>query len=457
MSSSVPILLERDNVNDESVVLVRWFAKHGESVEGNALLAEIETSKANVEVYSPEGGFLIWSFPEGASIPVTAPIGYIVETAPETLPEVVSTTGSPQNAAIASNGSALPSATRPDSIPSPPANDKPTISDPEFSSSTSYRQRFSPVAAKMMEANGLKPSDFSDKSIVRKQDVLDFLNPPAKSVETAVTAKPTVALGKINQPYEEVALSKLKRREGQSLAAGAGNAVQSAVSVTCFTQGLRGNLGPKAARANTSAVIIYEVSRLLRRYPSLNATYQDGKMLRFVDVNVGYAMDDGHGLKVAVFHNCDTLPLAQISSLLSDLTIAYIDNKLTPAQIANATFTISDLSGMGVSSFYPLISENQGAILGVGAEQFLPGSTFGSYNLTLAFDHQLSDGRTAASFLNDLKQRLTNYESTLNETSQEIACSQCGRIAEQLAELNENLLLSALPKGCLCTLCVAGL
>jgi len=74
-------------------------------------------------------------------------------------------------------------------------------------------------------------------------------------------------------------------------------------------------------------------------------------MLKFADVNVGYAMDDGHGLKVAVFHNCDTLSLVQISTLLNDLTVAYIEDKLTPTQIANATFTISDLSGMGVSSF----------------------------------------------------------------------------------------------------------
>jgi pyruvate/2-oxoglutarate dehydrogenase complex dihydrolipoamide acyltransferase (E2) component len=180
-------------------------------------------------------------------------------------------------------------------------------------------------------------------------------------------------------------------------------------------------------------------------------------MLRFADVNLGFAIDDGHGLKVAVFHNCDTLSLAQISTLLNDLTIAYIENKLTPTQIANATFTISDLSGMGVSSFYPLISENQGAILGIGAEQFLPGTAFGSFNLTLAFDHQLSDGRTAASFLNDLKQRLHSYESTLHESRQEMVCTQCGRTVGQLTELNENLLLSAVPRGYLCTLCAAGL
>lgn len=454
MTPSIPILLERDNVNDESVVLVRWFARHGDSVEANVLLAEIETSKANVEVFSPDAGFLVWSFPEGANVPVSAPIGYISEGAPASPPEFGASAGT---LAVAMNQPGESATAVPNSTRVPAAINAPALSGPDFTVSTSYRQRFSPLAAKMMETHGLTPSDFAGKSIVRKQDILDFLSPAVPSVDPAIAAKPLVAAGKINQPYEEIALSKMKRREGQSLAAGVGNAVQSAVSVTCITKGLRGNLGPKTARANTSAVILYEVSRLLRRYPTLNATYRDEKMLQFVDVNLGYAIDDGHGLKVAVLHKCDTLSLSHISALLGDLTVAYIENKLTPTQIANATFTVSDLSGMGVSSFYPLISENQGAILGVGGEQFLPDSAFGSYNLTLAFDHQLSDGRTAASFLNDLKQRLHSYESTLHELRQELVCTQCGRTAGQLAELNENLLLSALPKGNLCTLCVAGL
>jgi pyruvate/2-oxoglutarate dehydrogenase complex dihydrolipoamide acyltransferase (E2) component len=83
MSPAIPLVLERDNVNDETVVLVRWFAGNGEKVEANVLIAEIETSKANVEVFSPQAGYLIWSFPEGADIPVSAPIGHISPVAPD--------------------------------------------------------------------------------------------------------------------------------------------------------------------------------------------------------------------------------------------------------------------------------------------------------------------------------------------------------------------------------------
>ena len=252
----------------------------------------------------------------------------------------------------------------------------------------------------------------------------------------------------------------MKRREGSALAGGVNNSVSSAVSVTCFTRGLRQIVESRMAGASASAVIVYEVSRLLRKYPALNATYRDGAMIAYEEVNLGFAMDDGRGLKVAVLPKCDTLSLQEIVLQLRELTLAYIDDKLTPAQIANATFTISDLSGMGVSSFIPLISENQGGILGVGGEQFAPDSVYGWFNLTLTFDHQLSDGRTAACFLNDLKERLNHYEGTGTgqQPSQQphLVCERCGRTASELSATHHYLLRSASPQGCLCTLCAAG-
>lgn len=306
-----------------------------------------------------------------------------------------------------------------------------------------------------MEEHGIPASAFAGKSIVRKQDVLDYLNPPvAPTAPRASSAQITSA--KITQPYQEIALSKRKRLEAANLGAGMGNAVASSVSVTCFTRGLRRILEAKLGDWNMSAVFIYEVSRLLRKYPTLNAAYRDNTMLQYKQVNIGFAMDDGSGLKVAVLPECDQKPLQEIAGILRELTIAYIENKLTPAQIANPTFTISDMSGLGVSSFLPLISENQGAILGIGAEQIVPSGEYGFYTLTLTFDHQLSDGRTAALFLGDLKFRLSSYVGTAEAAQHELVCSRCYRSMEDLRSINENLLRSAEPGSYLCTLCTSG-
>ena len=83
MNMGVPILLERDNVNDDVVVLSHWFVKDGEMVEPGRLIAEIETSKANVEVLAPEAGYLYWRFIENEEISLSEPIGHIL---PEPVP-----------------------------------------------------------------------------------------------------------------------------------------------------------------------------------------------------------------------------------------------------------------------------------------------------------------------------------------------------------------------------------
>jgi pyruvate dehydrogenase E2 component (dihydrolipoamide acetyltransferase) len=391
--TATPIVLERGNVNDESVTLVRWFAKNGERVEADALLAEIETSKANLEIYAQTTGFLQWAVCEGADVPVSSVIGHISETPVDGRIAAVP--------AESKNARAKPPMAAEVTAPMDAPRDQPLA----FVARTPDRQRFSKLAERMMQAHGLTAADFAGKVLVRKQDVLDFLSPAGRTSTAAVPQS------NITQPFVEVPLTKLKRSEGAALRVGMANAVASSVTVTCFTRGLRQNLKVHPIETgNLSAVIVYEVSRLLRKYPSLNATYRNGNMLRYEQVNVGFALDDGRGLKVAVFPKCDEMGLRQVADELFQLTLAYVKNRLTPAQISNATFTISDLSGLGVSGVYPLISEDQGAILGVSSEQFAPDSAYGFYTLTLTFDHQLSDGRTAANFLNDLKKRLQSYE-----------------------------------------------
>jgi pyruvate/2-oxoglutarate dehydrogenase complex dihydrolipoamide acyltransferase (E2) component len=170
-------------------------------------------------------------------------------------------------------------------------------------------------------------------------------------------------------------------------------------------------------------------------------------------------MDDGRGLKVAVLQDCDHKGLSEITEELRTLVLAYLDDKLTPAQISGGTFTISDLSGSGASSFLPLISEDQGAILGVGSEQFPPNGGDGFYDLTLAFDHQLSEGRTAGLFLNDLKDRLLHYEKAMAGgalATDSIVCARCGRGVDELPDAKSYMVRTSVPPGHLCNLCIAG-
>jgi hypothetical protein len=125
-----------------------------------------------------------------------------------------------------------------------------------------------------------------------------------------------------------------------------------------------------------------------------------------------------------------------------------VRNRLSANDLTGATFNISDLSGEGVSTFMPLISRGQSAILGIAAT-----------TLTLAFDHQLAEGYKAAQLLKDLIARLNTYAQAASEdavSSPSLVCSFCGGDAVELKANKAFLLRCDLPvQGYVCSLCLA--
>jgi pyruvate/2-oxoglutarate dehydrogenase complex dihydrolipoamide acyltransferase (E2) component len=203
---------------------------------------------------------------------------------------------------------------------------------------------------------------------------------------------------------------------------------------------------------SSSAVLISEVARLLKKYLVFNAVYHDGQVGFYEEINIGWAVDDGAGLVVPVVAGADLKTLDEIDVELQGYFAAYVRNRLSPNDLRNPTFNISDLSGEGVSHFVPLIRRGQGAILGVGADSF-----------TLSFDHQIAEGRTAANFLRDLIARLSSFERDVAGEGQgaadrsEPCCVGCQKDAAELRAANVFLLRyeSAKP-GFICSLCLTG-
>jgi pyruvate/2-oxoglutarate dehydrogenase complex dihydrolipoamide acyltransferase (E2) component len=206
-------------------------------------------------------------------------------------------------------------------------------------------------------------------------------------------------------------LSRAKRVEIKYLASGAAHTLASVVTVPCPAAGLRAALAhlPELGQGGT-AVIVYEAARLLKKYPVFNAYYADGRVHYYEQVNVGFAVDGGHGLKVPVIAQADRKGLPEIAREMEDRILDYVNDALPLAALAGGTFTLTDLSAEGVTSFHPLINQGQSAILGIGAAYASGEPGRASFNLILAFDHQLAEGRTAARMLCELRDRLATYE-----------------------------------------------
>ena len=233
--------------------------------------------------------------------------------------------------------------------------------------------------------------------------------------------------------------SRSKQTEIRYLTSGYHNTLPSVVTVAVPTLGLRAAVMQYAhGPGSTTAIILFEVARLLQHYPLFNAFYADGAACLYEAINIGFALDAGHGLKVPVIRHADTKSLPEIASEMQVMLHRYLDNTLRVDDLVAGTFTITDLSGEGVLTFHPLINQGQGAILGIGSAYGSGGGPVeGFFTLTLSFDHQLTEGQQAAQFLQELARRLQAYEAVMQTQSSEIHEPRCARCLTPLSRLRQ--------------------
>jgi pyruvate dehydrogenase E2 component (dihydrolipoamide acetyltransferase) len=127
-------------------------------------------------------------------------------------------------------------------------------------------------------------------------------------------------------------------------------------------------------------------------------------------VNVGVAVDAERGLIVPVLHQADCKDVGALQREYTELTERALEDKSSLQDLEGGTFTITNLGGLEIEQFLPIINVPECAILGVGAIVKKPVviddmiAIRPMMHLTLAFDHRLVDGAPAARFLQRLKQ-----------------------------------------------------
>src|SRR5215469_4517464 len=123
----------------------------------------------------------------------------------------------------------------------------------------------------------------------------------------------------------------------------------------------------KKVRVTHTDLLAALVSRVLLKHPRLNASWSaEGTHLHdYVNMGVAIAVNDG--VVAAVIHNAHTLNLPEIAIQRRDMAERARTGKLRPADIAGATFTISNLGMYKVDQFSAIITPPQAAILAMGA------------------------------------------------------------------------------------------
>ncbi len=178
---------------------------------------------------------------------------------------------------------------------------------------------------------------------------------------------------------------------------------------------LRVKLGEKGIKVSYNDILIRLVSRVLREFPYVNASWTDDGILIHEYVDMGIAVGLDEGLVVPVLRSADTLTLTEIAEQAGKLVQEAREGRLNPDAYSGGTFTISNLGMFDTEEFVAIVNPPQAAILAVGSITRQPVADEGDkvvlkpiITLTLSYDHRIVDGLVAAKFLQRLKMLIEN-------------------------------------------------
>jgi pyruvate dehydrogenase E2 component (dihydrolipoamide acetyltransferase) len=372
----------------ETGKLIAWRKKEGDRVTKGEPLLEIETDKAVVEVEAPADGILTGiKASEGSDIPVGQTIAWIV--APGETPPVESESTAP--AARASSHAKAESS---------PGAVTPASSTAQASASA----KISPKARRLAKELGV------DLATVRASgpggEIL------ASDVQAAASAPgaPEKESGNIEVPSSLGRI--MAERTTQSWTTVPHFFVTREIEATALNE-YREHVVADIERTHQIRIthtdlLVALTAHVLLKHPRLNASWSTDGILLHDHVHMGIAIAVNDGVVAAVVHNAHAASLAEIAIQRRDVAERARAGKLRPADIADATFTISNLGMYQVDQFCAIITPPQAAILAVGSiadrvvvVQGQP-AVRPMMALTISCDHRVADGARAARFLADL-------------------------------------------------------
>ncbi len=432
--------------------LSKWLTKVGDEVKRDEPIFEISTDKVDAEIPAPAAGVL-------AEIIVKEGETVAVQT-------VVARLETEKGAAIAGGGKreagggdlATSSGT---SIPATPASaapqrevtpapvqprqpsPAPAIAASHGGNGNSFEDRVrtksSPLVRKIAAEHGVNISSLQGSGIagrVTKRDILGFIESGAPATTSSGSSRLSPPASRLPLPAPwpgDVVepMSKMRALISDHMVASR----QTSAHVTSFIEidftrvaRIRAKKRAEFEAATGQKLtympfIIKAVTQGLRAFPVVNSSVAGTNVIYRKQINIGIAVALEWGLIVPVIKRADDLSLSGITRALNDLAARARAKKLSPEEVQEGTFTITNPGVFGSLMGTPIINQPQVAIMGVGAiekrTKVLPGAD-GEDTIairtcayfSLSFDHRVIDGAVADQFLAFVKKTIESFPET---------------------------------------------
>lgn len=416
-----------------------WHKKVGDAVAVDDLLAEVETDKATMEYRAFDKGTLLQILaPAGAVVKLGDPVA-ILGDAGEDVSALAGKAGAApaepaKEAAKAEPAKEEPA--KPEAARAEPAKVEPTKAEPapaaEAAPVEAGRVKASPYVRKLAHERGLtlrgvKGSGPNGRIIARDLEGLTAAAqapaaPAAPAAAAAAPAAPAAAPPALALAEPEARpLSMMRKAIARRLTESKQNVPHFYLTIDVDADPLHelreqinadlaiGAEEGRALKVSFNDLIVKASAIALRRVPECNAQFTPEAILvhRRVDISVAVAVAEG--LVTPVVRDADKKSIQAIASEVKELAGRAKAKKLRADEMANGTFSISNLGMYGIDAFAAVINPPEGAILAVGqvrrepvvkGDAVVPGRRL---SMTLSCDHRVVDGAVGASFLKALR------------------------------------------------------
>lgn len=426
----------------------RWLKKVGDSVKRDEPIFEISTDKVDAEIPSPSAGVLMEILVgEGQTVAVNTVVARLETDAAAAA--AAPAAPAPAADAVVVSAPAAPVAASA-SVPAAASTAPAAASVTAGSLEERLRTKSSPLVRKIAAEHGVEIAQLAGTGIagrVTRKDLEAYLAArPATGAAPAAPVAPVAgasmyapagveAHGPLPTPWPgDVVepMSKIRKLTADHMA----TARRVAAHVTTFweidltrvariRQAMRRDFEAQSGQKLTyMPFILQAVSAQLKRHPVLNAAVAGNDIIYRKQINLGIAVAlEPTGLIVPVLKRADELSLTGLTRGVNDLAARARSKKLSPTDVQDATFTITNPGTFGSISGTPIIPVGTTAILCLGAIEKRPKVVTGPDGedtiairtccyFSLSFDHKVVDGADADRFMGDLKKALESVSES---------------------------------------------
>jgi len=391
--------------------IIRWFVKKGDRVAQFDKICEVQSDKASVEISSRFDGVIVQLY--GGVGDMAKVGGTLVD---------IDTGGD----------SAVETATTPPAvnISNPPLAMPPTTKITQSTTPLSALVFATPAVRRISRENNVNlssvPGTGRDGRIL-KEDVLDYI----QSLKPALLETPSnqPASRKLDGISTRTPLSKIQKsmykQMTRSLAIPHFGYADTIYIDKCSSlrKEINAFLGREGSitsvkKVSYMCIWIKALSLALAEHPLLNAAVDgegdDAAVVYREFHNIGVAIDSPKGLVVPSIKNVQDKTILEIAQELVRLQVASSSSKLTMADMAGTTFTISNIGSIGGTYMHPVLVEGQVAIGALGSIQTVPVWEDGKWvpreSVAVSFsgDHRVVDGASMARFVGEWKGLVEN-------------------------------------------------